>query len=311
MDRLQRQYGRQGRKQQCRAGLEGLAREKWHVTLVDFGFARLLQPKDIKTDVGLHMSVHQSNANLANFDDSPQRTQSSTGDHTNKDDEEEDMEASHHFVNSVLNDDSRHNNNNNNNKNNNKREQFNPSASRHIVRQLSALGNRNYAAPEIINGVVAAKDDSVGNSTSSRTKKKKQGHTTLAKYVSDYGMVADAFSVGSTIRYVLTGVPPDQNVQQVLAAQHNPMAQLLQCLCGGGEKGEKKTYRGAQELPKETVRLIKGMTHPMANRRTTVRMARLYPWINDVLDSDRAPYPRNVQFLKQASSSVVAVEPQE
>jgi hypothetical protein len=42
---------------------------------------------------------------------------------------------------------------------------------------------------------------------------------TLIPFVSDYGLVADAFSVGSTARFVLTGVPPEENFNEFMANQ--------------------------------------------------------------------------------------------
>jgi len=39
----------------------------------------------------------------------------------------------------------------------------------------------------------------------------------LAECVSSYGMVCDAFSVGTTIRHSITGVPPDKDVEEFIA----------------------------------------------------------------------------------------------
>ena len=67
------------------------------------------------------------------------------------------------------------------------------SQSRKRVRDLSALGTRNYVAPEIMEGLrrvssITKMDSSFRSNTKAETKR------SLALYVSSYGMVADAFS---------------------------------------------------------------------------------------------------------------------
>jgi hypothetical protein len=129
---------------------------------------------------------------------------------------------------------------------------------------------------------------------------------TLSRYVSNYGMVADAFSVGSTVRYTLTGVPPNEKVQDAIAAQNHPIALLCRCTSEllKGEKQPRKRYRSAQKLPAEAARLIKGMTHYDARHRTTCRAARGYPWIDDVLPEQDNP-EKNITFLPCATKAEV------
>ena len=70
-----------------------------------------------------------------------------------------------------------------------------PSLKFHSI--VGALGTRNYAAPEItssIRNLVVSLNDSY-----------KRPQKTLGACVSNYGMDADAFSVGATIRYMVTG----------------------------------------------------------------------------------------------------------
>jgi hypothetical protein len=44
-----------------------------------------------------------------------------------------------------------------------------------------------------------------------------------------------------------------------------------------------KKYRPSEDIPVEAVRLIKGMTQPNASERMTVRDARVYPYIDEVV----------------------------
>ena len=70
------------------------------------------------------------------------------------------------------------------------------SCSRQVLRDLSPLGTRTYAAPEVLSGirnVIQLHLDS-----SSRVRQKRRN--SKSECTSDYGMVADAYSVGSTIR---------------------------------------------------------------------------------------------------------------
>jgi hypothetical protein len=65
-------------------------------------------------------------------------------------------------------------------------------------------------------------------------------------------------------------------------------------------KQRKKNYRKIKECPPEAVKLVLGMTHRDAKQRTTVRAARKYPWINNVLE-DTDEYIYEMKFLKCAT----------
>lgn len=118
-------------------------------------------------------------------------------------------------------------------------------------------------------------------------------------------MTADAFSVGATIRYILTGVPPYENIDEVIRSQKSPFAKASRWMGKkmakpDAPKQKKKNYRKIKECPPEAVKLVLGMTHRDAKQRTTVRAARKYPWINDVLeDTDENIY--DMKFLECAT----------
>ena len=154
------------------------------------------------------------------------------------------------------------------------------SLSRYKIRSLSAVGNRNFAAPEVKKGIRAFKRF---------TKKKVEGEEQptaqepLSDYVSDYGMIVDAFSTGATIRYMVTGVPPHTSVDEFLQEKNSAINVLGRKIKKAVNKKYAnkmvKRYRSNQDLPPQVVRLILGLTHWNEKKRTTIRSARDYEWI--------------------------------
>lgn len=256
---------------------EGL-RKKWHLTLLDFGFARPLSKNDIKMDVGLQKSVKgdmsSPNVEEAGLDKSlhNKMVDLSVSQHSKK----MDLSASQHS-------------------NRSSGSVLDRSNSRVIVHKMSALGNKFYAAPEVQRGVKDIRKDKI-----------KKPKNTLSNFVADYGMTADAFSVGATIRYILTGVPPYENIDEVIRAQNNPLVRASRWMGKkmaklDEPKKRKKNYRKIKECPPEAVKLVLGMTHRDPKQRTTIRAARRYPWIDVVLeDSGEID---EVTFLKCSTKS--------
>jgi serine/threonine protein kinase len=237
---------------------------RWHVTLVDFGFARALTPADMKKPPPPG-STHEFGIDSSSSTPSTSRRGSRILDR---------------------------------------------SLSRRFGRSMSALGNRVYAAPEIVNHVtdVQLSRHHHGSSRHHPIDVTK----TLSEHVSHYGLMADAYSVGNTLKYMLTGASPDQDVNDAIAWANNPVVLLFQLLCGscsGGSKGakgkkrRKVQYRRLGSIPKDVVRLVKGLTHPDSTERLSIRTARLYPWINGVLDTDAADFSTNQEpdFLSFAA----------
>lgn len=121
--------------------------KKWHVTLVDFGFARALSPEDMGK-----LAQARSKRNL---DDS--------GGSLDK------------------------------------------SISKRLMRKMSAVGARAFAAPEVQRNVSENMDLShhqYSNHASVDVTK------TLGETVSVYGLSADAYSVGNTLSFMFSGVHP-------------------------------------------------------------------------------------------------------
>ncbi|KAL3790144.1 hypothetical protein HJC23_009581 [Cyclotella cryptica] len=252
--------------------------QRCHITIIDFGFARALCPDDLLTDVGLDKIVRESQVEGAHS-----HTES------REQDEVKDERDSPICVNSVLFDTSFHQ------KRGRSRTRDTPaldtSQSYKVVRDLSALGTRNYAAPEILSGLrkISSTMASLNSSLHSRNSldnsrrdsRKVQTRRSLAECVSSYGMVADAFSVGATIRYMVTGVPPEYNVDEYIDSKNHPWKRIVRVLKQRRHKNGKriKHYRPSDELPNDVKDIIHALTHYDSRRRATVRMARSHKWV--------------------------------
>lgn len=188
--------------------------------------------------------------------------------------------------------------------------------SRQIVRDLSALGQRSYAAPEITRGVrqfTSNLSSSIHGSIHRRhnsgrhsSRRDADSDRPLAECVSDYGMVADAFSLGATCRYMLTGVPPHIAVDEFIAMQKTPIAKMSKLASKalkkmtGKKEGRGKKYRSVEELPPDAGQLIHSLTHWDPSKRTTVRGAKLFAWIRAKDYDGEEPLNNAVRFLKCA-----------
>lgn len=246
-----------------------------HVTLVDFGFARALSPEDIKTDVGLEKVLKERNASA-----SQEREHTPIKIEINEDDDTKIANAS--CINEALKDTSLKKGEQPRGRSRTRDgplDTSETSVSHTRIRDLSALGTRNYAAPEILTGVRSFADFM---SSSIRSYGKNKKRRALAEYVADYGMVADAFSVGATIRHMVTGVPPNINAEDFIASKNTPAKKLFKKLKRSFKKNNTKRpkkYRLGADLPAEVHDLIVGLTFYNAQMRSTVRSATSHPWI--------------------------------
>ena len=158
---------------------------------------------------------------------------------------------------------------------------------------LGALGTRNYAAPEILSGMrnfAAEAKDALSSSfhkNNTHVKKKKA----LGECVSSYGMTADAFSVGATIRHMVTGVPPSINVEDFIASKNHPLKRFAKSMKKRIKKDDKKRqkkYRLGSDLPQEVENLIQKLTYSIAESRATVRSVTVHPWIKASREDNEA-----------------------
>jgi serine/threonine protein kinase len=218
---------------------------RWSIKLIDFGFARPLRPDDI-------------------VDENIQKTKK----------EPRDEFFGRSTVNTQLDDKSIHKTGFGFDLSNSGKD-LSTSISRFKITSLSAVGNRNFAAPEIKKGIRVFK-------RRGGAKKTKEEQEPLSECVSDYGMIVDAFSTGATIRYMCTGIPPQISVDEFMQEKNSALKvfgrNLKKAIKKDNDK-RKKRYRSNNELPSEAVRLILGMTHWNEKKRTSVRSARAYEWI--------------------------------
>ena len=125
---------------------------------------------------------------------------------------------------------------------------------------------------------------------------------TLGACVSSYGMIADSFSVGVTIHYMLTGVPAGTNVEDFMAVKNHPSMILARYLMKCFPKSTRKranTYRTSSDLPGNVINLIRGLTHHDSGRRATVRSATHHPWIETSASTPpEMEYGGPIEYLK-------------
>ena len=177
---------------------------------------------------------------------------------------------------------------------NHRRKVLDETISKKTILDLSAVGNRTYAAPEIFKTIhkYSAQGTNVSSSSSSSSSSNGNQEYPLAEYVSNYGMVADAYSVGMTIRYLITGVPASEsNIDEYIAMQNHPfltvsrnLKKLMQRSKKTGvtktrNQPRKKNFRSNDVIPKDVKSLIFGLTRNKQQDRTTVRAAKYHSWL--------------------------------
>lgn len=156
------------------------------------------------------------------------------------------------------------------------------SSTRNKLRAMSALGTRAYAAPEI----------------KKKLRKKTQEdldklNAALTECVADYGMTVDAYSVGWTLRVLLTGVPPSITISEFLQKIEDEESSLEDfvggCCCGADAntaaeavaeiKSIRARIRDTTDLPEEAAELIQSLTRSEPEERMTIREAQNHPYI--------------------------------
>lgn len=151
------------------------------------------------------------------------------------------------------------------------------STTRAKLRSMSALGTKAYAAPEI--------KDKLRNKTTTDIEKP---NAALTECVADYGMIVDAYSVGWTLRVILTGVPPNTTISQYMRKRDGKEVveetEEVACCCGGGsanalEERPPFRVRDTDELPKGATLFISALTKPNPEERLSIREAQSHPWI--------------------------------
>lgn len=132
---------------------------------------------------------------------------------------------------------------------------------------MSALGTIAFAAPEI--KYKARSKDAIANAD------------VLSSAVADYGMTADAYSMGITIREMLTGVPSHvQDIAGYIRDENSLLVKLFTCCSSRPGEGKRHmTYRLPNALPGDASRLVKDLTIKKEEERSSVRQAQANTWI--------------------------------
>ena len=116
--------------------------------------------------------------------------------------------------------------------------------------------------------------------------------------------------VGATIRYMVTGVPPQYNVDEYIASKNNPLKVIVRALKRRRQKNPKraKKYRSSDELPNDVKDLIRQLTHYDSRKRATCRSATTHPWIlSDIVYSSHDS-TMNEQSLTKHGGPIVYLE---
>ena len=163
------------------------------------------------------------------------------------------------------------------------------STTRTKMRSMSALGTKAYAAPEI--------KHKLRNKTTADHEKT---NAALTECVADYGMIVDAYSVGWTLRVILSGVPPNSTISQYMrkydGKEISEEIEEVGCCCFGGDSSTTKTpkskpsfrVRDTDEMPKGATLFISALTKSNPEERLSIREAQNHPWIKG--DETETPY---------------------
>lgn len=153
-----------------------------------------------------------------------------------------------------------------------RRQRQRQSTTRAKVRSMSALGTKAYAAPEIKHQLRNKTRDDIDRSLEA-----------LTECVADYGMIVDAYSVGWTLRVVLTGIPPNVTISQYMRKVKSAQEQVGDsgCLCFKSKPPPPRELkvRDTSEIPKDATLLITMLTKTKPEERMTVREAQNHPYI--------------------------------
>jgi serine/threonine protein kinase len=84
--------------------------------------------------------------------------------------------------------------------------------------------------------------------------------------------------VGATIRYIVTGVPPEQDIDDYIQWKNRPVKKAIQAF---KRTKSTKRYRSSDSIPGDVMDLIRDLTHYDSNKRASVRSATRHPWISE------------------------------
>ena len=152
------------------------------------------------------------------------------------------------------------------------------SVSRIRIKRLSALGTYDFAAPEI------------SEDYRKKTKGDLEKTKSLTKCIADYGLIADAYSLGTTLKECLTGVPASIDEMDTDSYMKKKSKQSLASKLMGKKK-RKREFRKMTELPSDAALLVNKLSERNANNRITVREAQINKYIAGGLGEPKYQLP--------------------
>ena len=172
---------------------------------------------------------------------------------------------------------------------------LNKSQSRRLQRGLSAVGARKFADPSIFRTIrdnLSASIRSMNSSInrSSMSHKKERRLKSFSASVADYSLTADSYSIGCTIKHIVTGVPPGYIVSDFIAEKKRPFKAVLNAM-KRTKRTRPKMYRELSDLPESLADIIQKMTTIDSRKRLTVRAATQHPWIESLVGPDDVMRP--------------------
>lgn len=89
------------------------------------------------------------------------------------------------------------------------------------------------------------------------------------------------YQVGATIRFMVTGVPPEFDVDDYIQSKSHPLKKAIRMIKRGSTKSAKQ-YKCREDIPGDVMDLIEGLTHYDSSKRMTIRSATGHPWVSEV-----------------------------
>lgn len=278
---------------------EAVAKSKWKIMLVDFGFARALEDSEVNAPKSKHLRnsiVFEKTGAMP-----PPIPENGGGDDDGDEDDSEEMDAAHL---DKLAEEAAHSMRRKSFEATNEAEEDimggtsttrkrqsgismsipekqprnsirkRSSTARHNVRSMSALGTKAYAAPEI-------RKELRQKTTLDFSKE----NAAMTECVADYGMIVDAYSVGWTLRVAITGVPPNFTISEYLRERHNVVMASEElapedCCCFGSIQSSPVRIRDPSMIPHDATLILSGMTEKKPDKRMTVREAQNHPYVS-------------------------------
>mmetsp|Transcript_11499 Transcript_11499/g.33097 ORF Transcript_11499/g.33097 Transcript_11499/m.33097 type:complete len:562 (-) Transcript_11499:491-2176(-) len=287
---------------------------KYKVTLVDFGFARALTPGDVASPSDETVRRDSERASYHKLLKVETNDRGDVLGSSNRSNRSSGTSISFRKRVSMALDGSRHSLLDWSGRSSDELSSSNRSATHKIKRTMSTLGNRNFAAPEIINKVRLESQHKNGENETTRKIVANAADAqpiteTISNYVADYGLLVDSYSLGQAIKYMMTGVTPGLSIlQSFREQQRRDKIRKVFSMCVG-EKKQKRSVRvrRLEDSPGQMYTLIMALTEISEQSRISIRKARRLPMISKVLWVSDAPTGPGGELLE---SSPVSEDPE-